>query len=225
MRRARVVRHLALGSAALGGTVVLFLVMPTDFAVRAWTVATAFVSLGFLAIAMSIGPLWALRGGRPPRHVEWRRDLGIWAGVVGLAHVAVGLRVHFNGAWLQYFRYGPDEAGPAGALRTDPIGWANWVGLGATLVFIVLLATSNNASIRRFGLDTWKRVQRSAYLLVVAIAVHGAVYQALVNRPLPAVVLLWLTLGGLGLLQLAGAVSTRVRDPGSTPAEDPAHTG
>jgi sulfoxide reductase heme-binding subunit YedZ len=189
----------------------LFLVIPTDFAFRAWTVATAFASLGFLALAMSIGPIWTLRGSRPPKHVEWRRDLGIWAGVVGLVHVLVGLRVHFAGVWQQYFVYGPDETAPAGMLRFDPIGVANWLGLLATLIFAMLLATSNNASIRRFGLDGWKRVQRGAYILVVAAAIHGAIYQALTKRPFPAVALLWLIVGSLGALQLAGVLRTRAR--------------
>ena len=188
MRTARVVRHCGLALVACVTTGGLYAVIPTDFAARAWTVASAFASLGFLAVAMSLGPLIVLRGGRPPKHLEWRRDLGIWAAVLGLAHVLVGLRVHFGGVWSTYFVYGAADAGPAGGLRTDAIGMANWAGLLATTILIALLATSNNISIRRMGLDRWKWLQRTAYVYVLAVAAHGVVYQRLTARPLPAVV-------------------------------------
>jgi sulfoxide reductase heme-binding subunit YedZ len=191
--------------------------MPTDFEIRAATVATAFSSLAFLTVALAIGPLMVLRGRRPSRHVEWRRDIGIWAGVLGLVHVLVGLEVHFGGDWRRYFVFGPDEATGTIPFRFDTIGLANWTGLVGTVAFVLLLATSNNRVMRRLGTPRWKSVQRSAYVLFVAVVAHGVVYQMLANRPWPAVALLWAAAVSVVVLQVAGFVSYRREAAGRPP--------
>ena len=201
MTLSRLIRHAGLGAAGLAATWVLYRVMPTDLETRAATVASAFTSLGYLALALSIGPIRVLRGRPPVRHMELRRDLGIWAGVLGLIHVLFGLQVHFGGDWRQYFVHASENGSGLTQLRFDLIGVANWVGLVATLVLIVLLATSNNGAMRSLGVARWKSVQRSVYLLVATLAIHGMVYQVLTNRPWPAVALLWLTLLWIGALQ------------------------
>src|SRR5215212_3504165 len=61
------------------------------------SMATGYVSVVLIAWAMMIGP-WRVRRGRPaPASTDLRRDVGIWGGIFGLAHVVTGLQVHFAG--------------------------------------------------------------------------------------------------------------------------------
>src|SRR5690349_6087889 len=108
------------------------------------SMATGYVSVVLIAWAMLIGP-WRVRRGRPaPASTDLRRDVGIWAGVFGLAHVVTGLLVHFAGKFWKYFIY-PDGDHRI-PLRHDLFGFANWTGLAAGLLLVLLLAISNDLS-------------------------------------------------------------------------------
>jgi len=54
---------------------------------------------------------------------------------------------------------------------------ANYTGLIAALVLLALLATSNDASLRKFGTPGWKQLQRWNYLCFALVAIHTFAYQ------------------------------------------------
>ena len=85
------------------------------------SMATAYASLVLLALSLMIGPRNKLRGRPNPVSGYVRRDIGIWAGVLGIAHVVAGLQVHFRGKMWLYF-LPPADATYAFPLRIDAFG-------------------------------------------------------------------------------------------------------
>jgi methionine sulfoxide reductase heme-binding subunit len=139
------------------------------------SMTTGYVSVVLIAWAMLIGP-WRVGRGRPaPASTDLRRDVGIWGAIFGLAHVVTGLQVHFAGAFWKYFIY-PDGDHRI-PLRLDLFGFANWTGLAATLVLLLLLAISNDAALRALGTRRWKSWQRSTYWAAVLTVAHALAYQ------------------------------------------------
>jgi sulfoxide reductase heme-binding subunit YedZ len=139
------------------------------------SMATGYVSVVLIAWAMLIGP-WRVRRGRPaPASTDLRRDVGIWGGIFGLAHVVTGLQVHFGGKMWKYFIY-PDGEHRI-PLRHDLFGFANWTGLAAALVLVLLLAISNDASLRGLGTRRWKSWQRWTYWAAALTVAHALAYQ------------------------------------------------
>ena len=139
------------------------------------SMATGWVSVALIAWALLIGP-WRVRRGRPaPASTDLRRDVGIWGGLFAIAHVVTGLQVHFAGQVWKYFVY-PDGDRPI-PLRYDLFGFANWTGLAATLVLLVLLAISNDASLRTLGTKRWKSWQRWTYWAAALTVAHAVAYQ------------------------------------------------
>jgi sulfoxide reductase heme-binding subunit YedZ len=103
--------------------------------------------------------------------VDLRRDIGIWTGIVGILHAGVGQCVHLRGRpWLYYvYEKTQEHLLP---LRHDIFGFANFTGLFAALILLVLLATSNDASLRKLGLPGWKRLQRWNYACFGLTGLH-----------------------------------------------------
>lgn len=199
MQRRLLVHHPLI--AAVSGLLLYtaFRLVSSDHLVFRLSMATAYVALLLLAVTLLIGPWKAWRGGAAPLgNHDLRRDIGIWAGLVGLAHVVFGLQVHL-GSMLLYFvqRVGPDRTLVP---RLDAMGVANYTGLVATLVLVLLLALSNDWSLRRLGVKRWKRWQRSNWIGFGVIAVHGVIYQLLEKRGMPYPVVF----GALLLVVVAG---------------------
>jgi sulfoxide reductase heme-binding subunit YedZ len=139
------------------------------------SMATGYASVVLIAWAMLIGP-WRVRRGRPaPASTDLRRDVGIWGAVFGLAHVVTGLQVHFGGKFWKYFLY-PDGDHRI-PVRHDLFGFANWTGLAAALVLVLLLAISNDASLRTLGTKRWKSWQRWTYWAAALTVAHALAYQ------------------------------------------------
>ena len=137
------------------------------------SMATGYASVALIAWAMLIGPVRVWRGRSAPVSTDLRRDVGIWGAALGVAHVVAGLQVHL-GDPLKYFLYRDDAH--AVPLRYDLFGFANWTGLAATLVLLVLLAISNDLSLRALGSRRWKTWQRSTYWAAVLVVAHGLAY-------------------------------------------------
>ncbi len=172
----RLVRNLGILAVAL----VVHLVVVTQTAdspqvMYRLSMATGYASVVLIAWAMLIGP-WRVRHGRSaPASMDLRRDVGIWGGVFGLAHVVTGLQVHFAGQFWKYFVY-PDGDHRI-PLRHDLFGFANWTGLAATLLLVLLLAISNDASLRALGTRRWKSWQRWTYWVAALTVAHALAYQ------------------------------------------------
>jgi sulfoxide reductase heme-binding subunit YedZ len=117
-----------------------------------------------------------LTAGQMPLSLDLRRDIGIWAGVTGFFHAVVGQCVHLRGRPWLYYVY-EDARKHVLPLRHDAFGFANYTGLAATVILTTLLATSNDASLRRLGTPGWKRLQRWNYACFGLSAVHCFLYQ------------------------------------------------
>ena len=181
-RTTRLLRHhlpLALGS--ILSFAVLFVTRPyRDWISRA-SFASAYPALLLLAITLCIGPWNVLRNRRNPISSDLRRDIGIWAGILGLTHAVVGQCVHLRGRPWLYYLY-PQGSHHWSRLRHDLFGFANFTGLGSALVLLALFATSNDVSLRRLGTPQWKGLQRWNYICFGLAAVHTVLYQVSEKR-------------------------------------------
>src|SRR5262249_37754801 len=128
-----------------------------------------------------LGALKVLRGEPSPVSTDWRRDVGIWAALCGLAHVVIGLQVHAPGRMRTYFVY-PAEQDHLFPLRLDRFGWANHLGLFAGLLLVLLFVLSSDWSMRRLGARRWKGLQRWSYAVFGLVLAHGVLYQILEKR-------------------------------------------
>ena len=69
---------------------------------------------------------------------------------------------------------------------------------------MLLLALSNDASLRRLGTARWKSLQRWNYVAFVLLILHAAIYQLLESRTLPYVAAVAVAALLVTLLQVAG---------------------
>ncbi|MBI3529609.1 MAG: hypothetical protein HY067_16775 [Betaproteobacteria bacterium] len=180
----RITRHIILFLASGVTGAAFYLVLETDDPIWWLSMASAYGSLVLLALSLMIGP-WNLLRGRPnPISGYLRRDIGIWAGVLGVVHVVFGLQVHFGGKMWLYF-LPPGLATFPFPLRISqwvPVGLTNYAGLVATLIMLLLLCLSNDASLRAFGASRWKSLQRWNYWGALLVVAHGVLYQILEKR-------------------------------------------
>jgi len=163
-----------------------------------FSIATAYPALVLTAAALVLGPWNVLRGRHNPVSFDSRRDLGIWAGVMAVIHTVVGLNVHLRGRpWLYFV----DEHK---RIRHDVFGFSNDTGLIAALLFLLLLAISNDLSLRRLGTRRWKSLQRWTYVAAALTGLHAVAYQQVEKRQAAYQVMVWGITAGLTALQLAG---------------------
>ena len=166
------------------------------------SMATGYASVVLIAGAMLIGP-WRVRRGRPaPASTDLRRDVGIWGAVFGIAHVVTGLQVHFAGKFWKYFLY-PDGDHRI-PLRHDLFGLANWTGLAAGLMLVVLLVISNDLSLRALGTKRWKSWQRWTYWMAALTVAHALAYQIPTKHHAPWIAAFLLVTVFVLVLQLDG---------------------
>jgi sulfoxide reductase heme-binding subunit YedZ len=180
----RIARHIILLFASIATGAAFFVALGSKHPLFWLSMATAYGSLALLALSLMIGPWNRLRGRPNPVSGYLRRDIGIWAGVLGIVHVIAGLQVHYYGKFWLYFV--PLEASRIGQWAV--FGLANYVGLGATLVLLLLLSLSNDASLRSLGAGRWKSLQRWNYAGALLVVAHGVVYQIMEKRTVGFVV-------------------------------------
>jgi len=187
-RRTRRLRnHVALGVASLGATWAVFTAIESDDPVFRASIATAYVALGLFVVTLGFGPYAALKGRRYPVSTDIRRDFGIWSALIAIVHVIVGLQVHLRGKMWEYFVH-PIKGVPLP--RIDPFGAANYTGLAAGLILMVLLATSNDVSLRRLGAGPWRSLHALVAWCLVLTLLHAVTYQFVEKRRWETVVLL-----------------------------------
>ena len=195
----RIVTHVTIASTALACTAVFWQL----FSVRRdlishISIATAYPALFLTTVAVFLGPWNVLRGHANPVSFDLRRDIGIWAGVMALLHTAVGLNVHLRGRMWLYF------VDQHHRIRHDWFGFGNDTGVVAALLFLLLLAISNDLSIRSLGTRRWKSLQRWTYAAVILTILHAIAYQHVEERRGAYEVLLAGTTLAIAIFQLAG---------------------
>ena len=82
-------------------------------------------------------------------------------------------------------------------------------GLAAALLFLMLLAISNDLSLRALKTKRWKSLQRWTYVAFVLTAAHGIVYQLIEKRHVPWVLVFGLVIAWVAAGQFLGFVQFR----------------
>ena len=201
-RRRLVRHHLVIAFATACALVVGYGLTTSKNPVFRWSMSSAYVGLALLGATFMIGPLNILRRRPNPVSTDLRRDLGIWAGLLGIVHFLVGWQVHMKHRSLYWLR----EVKDTGTLvpRTDLFGFGNYTGLAAVIVAILLLALSNDYFLRTLGALRWKQLQRWNYALFVLVIAHGVAYQVIEKRTAPFVILFSLLTACSIVIQLLG---------------------
>jgi methionine sulfoxide reductase heme-binding subunit len=180
----RLVRHhLPLLLVSSASAAALYFTRPYPDVLTRLSFCTAYPALTLLEVTLLIGPWNVLRRRGNPVSSDLRRDMGIWAGVLGISHTIVGQCVHLRGRPWLYYVYGPQEHHQG--LRHDLFGFANYTGAISVLVLAALLATSNDYSLRRLGTPGWKSLQRWNYAVFALAAAHAVGYLVIENQNLP----------------------------------------
>jgi sulfoxide reductase heme-binding subunit YedZ len=207
--------HLPLFVFSLISVAALYSTRPYKDVVSRASFATAYPALALLSATLLVGPWRLLRMRGNPVSNDLRRDLGIWAGIVGVLHSAVGQCVHLRGRPWLYYVYGPKEH-HSFPLRYDLFGLANYTGAVSALVLIALLAMSNDYSLRALGTTRWKQLQRWNYGVFALAAVHSFAYQGIEKQHLPFVTTVAICIAVTLILQVAGIVRRRSQESHAT---------
>ena len=177
--RRLLVHHLPIGMLTIASATLLYATKVFPEPLERLSFASAYPALILISLTLLIGPLKLLNRNRVPVSIDLRRDLGIWAGMTGVFHAGVGQFVHQRGRpWLYYvFEEWPRPF----PIRYDVFGIANYTGLFATFVLLMLLATSNDASLRKLRVPGWKGLQRWNYACFGLAAIHTLLYQVVLE--------------------------------------------
>ena len=198
LRRSR--RHFVLAAVAVAIVCIAYAATPPPDVRHRLSMATAYAGLIFLAASLWLGPWNVLRRLPNPISFDLRRDVGIWTGILAILHTGIGLTVHLRGRmWMYFFkRLHPLK------LQNTQFGFANFAGLGAALFFLMLLAISNDLSVRTLGTRRWKSLQRWTYAAFVLTAAHGIAYQLVEKRHVPWVLVFALVMAAVTAGQILG---------------------
>ena len=163
--------HLPLALLSAASIFLLYVTRPYPDVITRLSFATAWPALVLLTVVLVIGPWRILRGKPPVLSQDLRRDIAIWGGSLGVAHAVIGNCEHLRGRpWLYYvYEKTQEHLVP---LRHDLFGFSNYTGLFASLILLALLATSNDASLRKLGNPGWKSLQRWNYACFGLTALH-----------------------------------------------------
>jgi sulfoxide reductase heme-binding subunit YedZ len=144
------------------------------------SMGTAYAAMCFLAATLMLGPWNVLRRHHTPVSYDLRRDIGIIAGTLALLHTGIGLTVHLRGRmWMYFFK----SLHPL-RVQASAFGSANYTGLVAAALFAMLLAISNDWSLRTLGTPRWKSLQRWTYVAFALTLAHASLFQWVEKRQL-----------------------------------------
>lgn len=185
MNRRLLYHHLPIGAVSLLIVAVLFVTRGRGDTISWLSFSTAYPALALIAITLLLGPMNLLRKKANPVSTDLRRDFGIWAGILSIAHAGIGQCVHLRGRPWLYYVYGPGEHHHG--MRHDVFGFANYTGALSVLLIIALFATSNDLSLRSMGTATWKQLQRWNYVGFGLAAAHTIGYFVVEKQKIPYV--------------------------------------
>ena len=169
--------HLPLAFISIAATSALYFTRPYPQAIPRLAFATAYPALILLCLSLCLGPWKLFAGERLQVSFDLRRDIGIWAGIMGLIHTGVGQFVHMAGRFWLYYTYENWQLKHTQPFRHDIFGFSNDTGLFAALILLALFATSNDASLRWLKTPGWKSLQRWNYGCFALTAAHTFGYQ------------------------------------------------
>jgi len=200
-------RHFVLAAAAGAITALAYAATPPPDVRHRLSMATAYAGIVFLAVSLWLGPWNVLRQRPNPVSFDLRRDVGVWTGVLAILHTSIGLTVHLRGRmWMYFFK----TIHPV-KLQNTPFGFANFTGLGASLLFLMLLTISNDLSLRGLKPLRWKFLQRWTYAAFLLTGGHGIAYQWIEKRHVPWVLAFSAIMTAVVAVQFLGFVRFRRR--------------
>jgi sulfoxide reductase heme-binding subunit YedZ len=181
-------KHHAILITATGLLLLTFIkLIPGDDLKYLGSMATGYVSIILLAITLLIGPFNMYLKKPNPVSNDLRRDTGIWCGFIGLAHIVFGIQVHMGNIFLYFFK--AVDGNDAYKFRDDIFGAANYTGLVAGLILLILLFLSNDLSLQWLKTKRWKNIQRWNYLLFALVVIHGILFQIIEKRIMVIIIL------------------------------------
>ena len=199
----RMQRWVCLTGISLGTLAVAWFGGAPETALDRASLATAWLCMALFLSALSIGPVHALRTGRPLLNDLGRRDLGIFAALTGLIHLWLGTKESMDLIYIGSFVRNP-ELSMGESVREALFARGAESGFLVGILILVPLFVSSNLALRKIGPRWWKRLQRIVYWVLGLTLFHGLVFQVLEARH-PLVIILLLGLGvGILALQLAG---------------------
>ncbi|MCP3999333.1 MAG: hypothetical protein GY727_00250 [Gammaproteobacteria bacterium] len=166
------------------------------------SITSAWLCMFYMTVALLIGPLRRARGEVVPANIYIRRDVGIWAALLGLLHFYTGNVVAMNEVYIDTFVRGP-FAPLTEMLRNQLFFWGSITGLIIAIFFLVLLAISSDWAIRRLKLSRWKKIQQISHVALWLTVVHGIAFQLLESRFIPLVSMVVMAIA-IFLVQLRG---------------------
>lgn len=169
---------------------------------------TAYLFMALLAAALALGPLRTLRTGRTTVNMHLRRDVAIWSGIAALLHLFTGLGQSMNPIYVSKY-IGVIQSDAADNFRQQLFSWGVVVGLVIAVLVLLLLALSNDRSLRRIGKKWWKRLHRTSYVIFALTIAHAFLFQLLEDRALWIVAGFAVAVCGVVLFQLAGFLAVR----------------
>jgi sulfoxide reductase heme-binding subunit YedZ len=175
--------HLPLLLLSTASAATLYYTCPYPDVLTRLSFSTAYPAIALLSLTLLTGPWNVLLKRGNPISSDLRRDIGVWAGILGILHTAVGQCVHLRGRPWLYYIYGPREHHHG--LRHDLFGFANYTGAVSVLLLAALLATSNDVALRRLGTPQWKSLQRWNYAVFALAAAHAIGYLVIEKQKLP----------------------------------------
>lgn len=164
-------RHLVTGVIGCGLVYIFWLTRPEWSAEMRFWRAVGDGSFMLLIVTLALGPLsrlWPAAG----RLVPWRRETGIWYGLLALGHTYLTLAGWARWDVMRFFGYEfiPELGRMA---RIEPgFGLANALGLVAACWTVLLVATSSDWALRLLGSSAWKWLQYGAYTTFYLVALH-----------------------------------------------------
>ena len=200
--------HLPLLLLSTGAIAAIYFTRPYPDVLSRASFATAYPALALLSATLLIGPWNWLRRRPNPISSDLRRDIGIWAAILGIVHAGVGQCVHLRGRPWLYYVYGPTEHHRG--MRHDLFGLANYTGAFGVFLLCMLFATSNDLSMRRFGSRKWKQLQRWNYAVFVLVAVHSFAFQGVETQKVRWVATAALLVAAAIILQGAGMLQRSI---------------
>jgi methionine sulfoxide reductase heme-binding subunit len=200
-------RHFILAAAATAIVCLAYAATPPPDVRHRLSMGTAYAGLIFLAASLWLGPWNILRRRPNPTSFDLRRDVGIWTGILAILHTGIGLTVHLRGRmWMYFFK----RLHPL-RLQDTQFGFANFTGLAAALLFLMLLAISNDFSLRILKTRRWKFLQRWTYVAFVLTAAHGVAYQLIEKRQVLWVLVFVGVVAAIAAAQILGFVQVQRR--------------
>jgi len=138
------------------------------------TQASGYISLILLTISLIIGSINLILKYKNPISTYLRRDISIIGGTLAVIHSITGLFVHLRGKNWQYFL---NKTENGYSIRLDNFGLANYTGLIAAIIIILLLIISNDYVLKRMSPTKWKNIQRLSYLMFILTIIHCFYYR------------------------------------------------